>query len=96
MQNGKLINARVTGLSFSPSKIVNSHTARLMHFLRMLLTSGSFFPCRRLDLHVPRFSISGKYVLKGLMKRLGVIDVFTNNADLSGITGAHNLMVSKV
>ncbi|XP_020666693.3 alpha-1-antiproteinase [Pogona vitticeps] len=50
---------------------------------------------RRINLYVPRFSISGKYVLKGLMRKLGVIDVFTNNADLSGITREHNLMVSK-
>ncbi|NXU53819.1 A1AT2 antiproteinase, partial [Turnix velox] len=51
---------------------------------------------RKIHLHIPRFSISGTYDVKSLVKQLGMIDLFTEQADLSGITEEPGLMVSKV
>ncbi|KFQ47275.1 Alpha-1-antichymotrypsin, partial [Nestor notabilis] len=50
---------------------------------------------RRLDLHLPKISISGSYDLKNLFKEMGITEVFSSNADLSGISGSHNLQVSE-
>ncbi|XP_069462602.1 alpha-1-antiproteinase-like [Ambystoma mexicanum] len=48
-----------------------------------------------IDLHMPRFSISGTLDLKDLLQKMGVTDVFCDQADLSGITSACKLKVSK-
>ncbi|XP_076979568.1 alpha-1-antichymotrypsin [Tamandua tetradactyla] len=48
------------------------------------------------DLYVPKFSISSDYNLEGILPQLGMREVFTSDADLSGITGSKNLMVSQV
>ncbi|NXT75171.1 AACT protein, partial [Zapornia atra] len=50
---------------------------------------------RRLDLRLPKFSITGSYDVKDLFKEMGITDVFSSNADLSGISGSHNLQVSQ-
>nr|XP_006133746.1 alpha-1-antitrypsin-like [Pelodiscus sinensis] len=50
---------------------------------------------REIDLYIPVFSVSGTYDVKELFQKMGVIDVFTDKADLSGITGERNLKVSK-
>ncbi|XP_061468037.1 alpha-1-antiproteinase-like isoform X2 [Rhineura floridana] len=46
-------------------------------------------------LYIPKFSISASYDVKDLLQRLGVTAVFNASADLSGITGERNLIVSK-
>ncbi|XP_023958952.2 alpha-1-antitrypsin-like [Chrysemys picta bellii] len=50
---------------------------------------------RRIELYIPKFSISGSYDVKEIFKRLGVTDVFEDNADLSGITENSKLKISK-
>uniref|UniRef100_A0A2K6T1C0 Serpin domain-containing protein n=1 Tax=Saimiri boliviensis boliviensis TaxID=39432 RepID=A0A2K6T1C0_SAIBB len=48
------------------------------------------------ELFLPKFSISGDYNLEDILPQLGIEEVFTSKADLSGITGARNLQVSQV
>ncbi|NXX12915.1 A1AT2 antiproteinase, partial [Podargus strigoides] len=50
---------------------------------------------RRLDLRLPKISISGSYDVKNLFVEMGITEVFSSNADLSGISGSHNLQVSQ-
>ncbi|XP_066177907.1 alpha-1-antitrypsin-like [Sylvia atricapilla] len=50
---------------------------------------------RRMELHIPKLSISATYELKRILMNLGVTDVFSNRADLSGITGNPDVKVSK-
>ncbi|XP_075609749.1 alpha-1-antitrypsin [Balearica regulorum gibbericeps] len=50
---------------------------------------------RRIELYIPKLSISGTYDLKKMFITLGVTDVFSDQADLSGITGRPDLKVSK-
>ncbi|NXO85378.1 A1AT protein, partial [Sitta europaea] len=49
----------------------------------------------RMELYIPKLSISGTYDLKRILMNLGITDVFSNRADLSGITGNPDLKVSK-
>ncbi|NXH21811.1 A1AT2 antiproteinase, partial [Bucco capensis] len=55
-----------------------------------------FLQDRKIHLHIPKFSISGTYDVKRIVKKLGMIDLFTEQADLTGITEEPGLMVSKV
>ncbi|KAM6274604.1 alpha-1-antiproteinase 2-like [Porphyrio hochstetteri] len=48
------------------------------------------------SLYFPKFSISGSYEITNTLSKMGIIDVFTDRADLSGITGTPELKVSKV
>ncbi|NXF01499.1 IPSP inhibitor, partial [Smithornis capensis] len=50
---------------------------------------------RRLNLQLPKFSISGCYNVKEVLKELGITEVFSGSANLSGISGSHNLEVSE-
>ncbi|KFV42679.1 Alpha-1-antiproteinase 2, partial [Tyto alba] len=50
---------------------------------------------RRLNLQLPKFSISGSYDVKNLFEEMGITKVFSNSADLSGISGSHDLQVSQ-
>ncbi|NXE21089.1 A1AT protein, partial [Ardeotis kori] len=50
---------------------------------------------RRIEVHIPKLSISGTYDLKKMLMNLGVTDVFSDRADLSAITGKPDAMVSK-
>ena len=45
---------------------------------------------------MPRFVISGTYDLKSLLGNLGITKVFSDEADLSGVTEEQPLKLSKV
>ncbi|XP_053331420.1 protein Z-dependent protease inhibitor [Spea bombifrons] len=47
------------------------------------------------DLSLPKFSFSAKLDLKTYLSRMGMVDVFGGSANLSKISGNHNLLVSK-
>lgn len=49
-----------------------------------------------LDLHLPRFSISGTYNLEEILPKIGLPNVLGLEADLSGITGQLNTTFSRV
>ncbi|KAH0620391.1 hypothetical protein JD844_020799 [Phrynosoma platyrhinos] len=50
---------------------------------------------RRLAFYLPRFSLTGSYDIGEIFKKLGVTQLFTDHADLSGISQKPNLKVSK-
>ncbi|NXS82944.1 A1AT protein, partial [Erpornis zantholeuca] len=50
---------------------------------------------REIYLDLPKFSVSASYDLKNLFKKMGVTEVFSNQADLSGVAKKVLLKVSK-
>uniref|UniRef100_A0A8C6FK05 Serpin domain-containing protein n=1 Tax=Moschus moschiferus TaxID=68415 RepID=A0A8C6FK05_MOSMO len=55
----------------------------------------SLYPSRIHELYLPKFSIKSNYELKDILSQLGIRKMFAD-ADLSGLTGAGNLVVSQV
>ncbi|XP_077124636.1 alpha-1-antitrypsin-like [Ranitomeya variabilis] len=50
---------------------------------------------RNIILSIPKFSMSGELDLKNVLEQLGITEVFSDHADLSGITGDSRLKLSK-
>ncbi|XP_038192901.1 serine protease inhibitor A3N-like [Arvicola amphibius] len=48
------------------------------------------------EFYMPKFSISTDYSLEKILPQLGIREVFSTQADLSGVTGAKDLRVSQV
>ncbi|XP_021057848.1 serine protease inhibitor A3N [Mus pahari] len=48
------------------------------------------------ELHLPKFSISTDYTLEDILSEMGIRELFSTQADLSGITGDKDLRVSQV
>ncbi|KAL2789532.1 plasma serine protease inhibitor preproprotein [Daubentonia madagascariensis] len=51
---------------------------------------------RELELYLPKFSIEGSYQLEKVLPTLGISEVFTSLADLSGISNYSNIQVSEM
>ena len=51
---------------------------------------------RQLELYLPKFSIEGSYQLEKVLPKLGIRDVFTSHADLTGISNHSSIQVSEV
>ncbi|XP_002754293.4 plasma serine protease inhibitor [Callithrix jacchus] len=51
---------------------------------------------RQFELYLPKFSIEGSYQLDKVLPKLGISDVFTSHADLSGISNHSNIQVSEM
>ena len=51
---------------------------------------------RRLELYLPKFSIEGSYQLEEVLPKLGIRDIFTSDADLTGISNHSTIRVSEV
>ncbi|XP_072808397.1 serpin B3-like [Vicugna pacos] len=59
-------------------------------------TSSQNMRQSEVDLHLPRFKVEESYDLKDILEALGVVDAFSSrDADLSGMTGEHSLVVTK-
>ncbi|XP_074549275.1 leukocyte elastase inhibitor-like [Halichoeres trimaculatus] len=48
------------------------------------------------DVKIPIFKMAETYDLKDVLQKMGISDAFTSNGDLSGISAAKNLAVSKM
>ncbi|NXL57121.1 A1AT antiproteinase, partial [Chordeiles acutipennis] len=53
------------------------------------------FKKRKIYLDLPKFSVSGSYDVKNLFEKMGVTEVFSDQADLSGVAEKTFLKVSK-
>uniref|UniRef100_A0A8B9Q4E4 Thyroxine-binding globulin n=1 Tax=Apteryx owenii TaxID=8824 RepID=A0A8B9Q4E4_APTOW len=53
--------------------------------------------CERIsaNVYLPKFTLYGRYNLKNVLYKMGIVDVFTDKADLSGITGQPQHRVSQ-
>nr|XP_013796449.1 PREDICTED: alpha-1-antitrypsin-like [Apteryx mantelli mantelli] len=47
------------------------------------------------NVYLPKFTLYGRYNLKNVLYKMGIVDVFTDKADLSGITGQPQHRVSQ-
>lgn len=54
------------------------------------------FTKRKLQLYLPKFSIEGSYHLEKVLPKLGIRDIFTSHADLTGFTNHSNIQVSEM
>ncbi|CAG0893581.1 unnamed protein product [Darwinula stevensoni] len=48
----------------------------------------------KVDLHLPRFKIEGDIPLKQILQEMGMVKMFSDNADFSGMDGKRDLYVS--
>uniref|UniRef100_H0VAC9 Serpin family A member 11 n=2 Tax=Cavia porcellus TaxID=10141 RepID=H0VAC9_CAVPO len=76
-----------------PGKMRQAEAALQLETLRRW---GQRFQPSLLDLHLPRFSVSGTYYLEELLPLLGLTSIFDLGANFSGITGQLNRTISQV
>ncbi|NWY91215.1 A1AF antiproteinase, partial [Loxia curvirostra] len=50
---------------------------------------------RSVNLYLPKFTLYGTYNLKDILYKMGIMDLFTDKADLSGITGQPQHRISQ-
>ncbi|CAN8029803.1 hypothetical protein HPB47_014182 [Ixodes persulcatus] len=64
--------------------------------VRTLLTLLKKLSPHEVELRLPKFELETSYTLVDPLKKLGLISIFSHEADLSGISGDRNLIVSDV
>ncbi|XP_036604674.1 alpha-1-antiproteinase 2-like [Trichosurus vulpecula] len=60
------------------------------------ISHSRFVEKRKVSIYLPRISVSTSYDLEQLLPKIGIRDVFTDKADLTGISTQSKLQVSKV
>ncbi len=81
------------GLPTLLTKLLDS--ASLPTFTKLF--NMSTYKKRRLMFHMPKFTLGGDSIdLKDQLRVLGMNEVFTDQADFSGITGKRNLSIDSV
>ncbi|XP_026371157.3 kallistatin [Ursus arctos] len=68
-------------------------TPEMLTRWKNLLQKRYFY--KKLELHFPKFSISGSYQLDQILPKMGFMHLFSKQVDLSGITKERKLQVSK-
>uniref|UniRef100_A0A663M5J2 Thyroxine-binding globulin n=1 Tax=Athene cunicularia TaxID=194338 RepID=A0A663M5J2_ATHCN len=63
---------------------------------RTILQLPVLVPLISANLYLPKFTLYGTYNLKNILYKMGIMDVFTDKADLSGITGQPQHRISQV
>lgn len=58
-------------------------------------TSSSKMEERKIKVYLPRMKIEEKYNLTSVLKSLGITDLFSSSANLSGISSAESLRISE-
>ncbi|XP_010021290.1 PREDICTED: ovalbumin-related protein X-like, partial [Nestor notabilis] len=58
-------------------------------------TSPSVMEKKRVKVYLPRMKMEEKYNLTAVLKALGMTDLFSSSADLSGISSAESLKISE-
>lgn len=66
---------------------------KLIKFFTIFL---HFFSGSSVNLYLPKFTLYGTYDLKDILYKMGIMDLFTDKADLSGITGQPQHRISQV
>lgn len=51
---------------------------------------------QKVKVFLPKFNITSEYELNETLKKMGIIEAFSPNADFSGMTGKKDLMIDKV
>ncbi|XP_074091587.1 corticosteroid-binding globulin isoform X2 [Macrotis lagotis] len=57
---------------------------------------SQLFQDRYVNLYIPKFSISESYDLEDVLREMGMMDIFSNQANLSGITKKTSVKLSEV
>ncbi|XP_005390449.1 PREDICTED: serpin A11 [Chinchilla lanigera] len=86
-------NARLLLVLPDPGKMRQVEAALQPETLRRW---GQRFQPSLLDLHLPRFSISGTYNLEEILPQIGLTNIFDVGADFSGIAEQLNRTISRV
>ncbi|KAL1789803.1 kallistatin [Sigmodon hispidus] len=71
-------------------QLENSLNKRILHSWLKLV------PKRLLNLYLPKFSIEGTYQLEKILPTLGIRNIFTDSANMSGITDHPNIKLSEM
>jgi serpin B len=51
---------------------------------------------QKVKIYLPKFSITSEFDLNETLKKMGILEAFSMNADFSGMTGKKDLMIDKV